>query len=1160
MSRKGYNWRARKVVETIIDDSTTKNIDLDIAVKGSYDASNELVLPSKKRKTKIKKDNIKVTRILSKKQRKKYEKILEKKKKQEGRVALLEALQEVRAGPEELQQLTSLVSVQTKGLKRLFQERANPGKFNKPKKDQALVTGEVKLNSLSGTKRRKLTTVDLNEPQINDPNVVGFEESEESDEDSEDDCEEIKENIIKNEEIVEDDEEVVEEETEQKDDVVAQEVVKEVIEIKDDEVKQVENSVHETKIDRKPAVFVDVIRNEEIQAARLKLPILAEEQQIMEIINDNSVIILAGETGSGKTTQVPQFLYEAGYALKKQIAVTEPRRVAAISMSKRVAEEMNLSTKEISYLIRFEGNATDETKIKFMTDGVLLKELQSDFLLRKYSVVILDEAHERSVYTDILIGLLSRIVPLREKRGDPMKLIIMSATLRLEDFTSNKRLFKITPPVIKVDARQFPVTIHFNKRTSEDYLKEAFNKAVKINTTLPEGGILIFVTGQREVKSLVRKLRKAFPLKHKSKILEKEKEVKDREAKGEDDVADSDVEEGMRHALRNKKKKKLKVIPRINLDDYSLPGDTETASDVEDDLDSDREDSDVEVSMVTNAQPLWTLPLYSLLPSHKQQKVFQPPPAGCRMCIVSTNVAETSLTIPNVKYVVDTGKTKVKLYDKVTGVTSYVVHWTSKASSDQRAGRAGRTGPGHCYRLYSSAVFNDTFREFSPPEIQQKPVDDLYLQMKCMNIDKVVNFPFPTAPDLLQLKTAESRLETLGALTAGTVTALGKAISKFPVLPRYGKMLALSHQQDLLPYTVCMVAALSVQEVLLEVPILNTGPEELKAVRQKWAATRRQWAGLCNSLLLGDNMVLLRAVGAAEYANSQGKLEKFCDENGLRMKAIIEIRKLRMQLTNEIKKNLPEAEVTVDPKMPPPNDLQAKLLRQILLSGMGDQIAKKIAPEEVKEGEDRVKFKYAYHANNMEEPVFLHQGSVLRKTLPEYVVYQEIYETNKMYMRGVTAIEPEWLATYVPSLCNLGEPLDEPPPRFDEPSGKLFCTVTGTFGSQGWSLPSIEVPFPHTIEGFKWFARFVLEGKVCKKLAKYGGVLLSQPSIMVKSWAKLQPRTDAVLKALIGKDAMTRQGLLEVFRDEPTFLLQEYLKWVPESAHGEITLLWPPIG
>ncbi|PSN50887.1 putative ATP-dependent RNA helicase kurz [Blattella germanica] len=372
---------------------------------------------------------------------------------------------------------------------------------------------------------------------------------------------------------------------------------------------------------RKPAVFVAVNRTKEIQEGRLKLPILAEEQTIMETINENPVVVLAGETGS----------------------VTEPRRVAAISMSKRVAEEMNLSTKEISYLIRFEGNATDETQVKFMTDGVLLKEIQSDFLLTKYSVIILDEAHERSVYTDILIGLLSRIVPLRNKRNNPLRLIIMSATLRLEDFTENPRLFKVTPPVIKVESRQFPVTIHFNKRTATEYVAEAFSKACKIHTQLPEGGILIFLTGQQEVNTLVRKLRRAFPFQKKKKESgknEKHPENKDNgnetKCSDEDKISSADEEEmemDMQKAIQNaraakKKQDKVITLPDINLDNYSImPGD-DTELDLlgadDDDLgeiESDEEADQLNLGGLSSSQPMWVLPLYSLLPSYKQAQV-----------------------------------------------------------------------------------------------------------------------------------------------------------------------------------------------------------------------------------------------------------------------------------------------------------------------------------------------------------------------------------------------------------------------------------------------------------------------------------------------------------------------------------------------------------
>ncbi|XP_066255814.1 probable ATP-dependent RNA helicase kurz [Euwallacea similis] len=1142
MGKKRYNWKAREVVNTLIDDSTTKEIKLDLHVSGSYDHSNALVLPSTKRKTKVQEKKTKVTRILSKKHRKKLEKIVNTKKKKENRASLLESLQEVQASFEELSQLTSIASVQTKGLKKFFLETSNSDIVTSSF-GEAVVPKNI--NPIKGAKRKRLL-LSAEEPEgkkqkvNNDPNVVGF-ETESEDNSNEDESPPasptpLPENL-----------------KEENKEVLLTENTSEVIEITDQKpITSIPNC--------KPAVYVDVVRTAAIQAARVKLPILAEEQQIMEIINENSIIIVAGETGSGKTTQIPQFLYEAGYALDRQIAVTEPRRVAAISMSQRVAEEMSLSSKEVSYLIRFEGNVTDNTKIKFMTDGVLLKELQSDFLLKKYSVIILDEAHERSVFTDILIGFLSRLVPLRQKKGDPLKLIIMSATLRLADFTKNKRLFKISPPVINVEARQFPVTVHFNKRTDKNYLKAAYSKAVKIHTSLPEGGILVFVTGQREVNHLVKKLRKAFPSKKgKNKFKDAKVESELKEENISEDEDDEYFNKGGKKKV-NQKKKKIRVIPKVNLDDYSIENDIESFSGEEyDGLSSEDEEIIEDVAVYKNSPLLWAVPLYSMLPTHKQQMVFRAPPEGHRLCIVSTNVAETSLTIPNIKYVVDSGKAKVKLYDKITGLTTQVVTWTSKASANQRAGRAGRTGPGHCYRLYSSAVFNDEFLEFSSPEIQQKPVDDIYLQLKCMHVQKIMNFPFPTAPDMLQLATAEKRLELLGVLKNGQVTPLGRTVAKYPVLPRFGKMLALSHQFDLLPYTVCLVAALSVQEVLLETPIQAISPEGQKAMREKWKMLRQQWAGTGNSLLLGDAGVLLKAVGAAEYEHSKGKLQEFCDKSGLRHKAVIEIRKLRLQLTSEIKKNFSYDDLVVDPNMEPPTDIQAKLLRQILLCGMGDQLAKKVSLDEVKDREDRAKFKYAYWANNMEDPVYLHQSSVLRKTLPEFVVYQEIYETNRIYMRGVTAIDVEWMPIYVPTLCNLSEPLLDIPPYYNQETGKVHCLITGTIGTQAWLLPQLDAPYPEGIDCIKWFASFLLEGKPFKKLKKYANNLLSQPNVMVKKWANLQPRTRSLLQALVEKKISSKQALEDVWKEDSKYLLNEYLNWLPQSGHAEASLMWPPI-
>lgn len=1134
---KRHNVKARTVHNIDIDNSSTKEIAIDFNhKKDGFDNCNALVLPSKKRKTVIKDKKKQVKRLLSKKKRKLLEKVVEKKNKKKARAELVEGLSEINVSQEELKQYVSLSTLQTKGLKRYLQES-----------EQELTGKKVKF-------------VKEPEKQVIPNALKGMTITKDSS--SEDSVEESDES-----------------EDEKSKDEIAQ-VLKGVLGVQQDKIETFLNKKtcqskeqikkpeleKKPKQEKKPALYVSLDRKPEVQEARLKLPILGEEQRIIEAITENPVVIITGETGSGKTTQVPQFLYERGYAQSKMIGITEPRRVAAFSMSERVAKEMNLTSKEVSYLIRFEGNVTPETKVKFMTDGVLLKEVQSDFLLKNYSVIILDEAHERSIYTDILIGLLTRIVTLREKKGDPLKLIIMSATLRVDDFTENTRLFRVKPPVINVESRQFPVTIHFNKRTEVDYIKESIKKSIKIHTRLPDGGILIFLTGQREVNTVVKKLRQMFPYRKKKwekKVEKLEKIESDEESQNSEDEFFS------KGKKKTKRKDLIKQIelPSIDLDSYSAvpPDDTQDdLIDVETDEDLD-EDENFGLDDATKLQPLWVLPLYSLLSSEKQAKVFQPPPEGCRLCVVSTNVAETSLTIPNIKYVVDSGRCKTRMYDKVTGVTTFVIGYTSKAGANQRAGRAGRTSTGHCFRLYSSAVFNDQFENYSEPEICRKPVDELILQMKILNIDKVVNFPFPTPPGEEQLKNAEKRLRLLGALEqpslipnakdsyCSKVTNLGKTIAAFPVAPRYGKMLALSQQNNLISYTVCLVAALSVQELLME----GFGSEDNE--KNRWIESRRSWAGSGNSFLLGDAMVLIRAVGAGEYASSRGKLSKFCSDNGIREKAMSEIRKLRLQLTNEILLNVPSLDVTIDPKMGPPTDLQAKLLRQIILSGMVDQVAHKLSAEEIQERDGKKKWKYAYKTLEMEEPVFMHSTCVLKRTAPEWVVYQELYETNKTYMRGITAIEPEWLPKFAPMLCNLSEPMSDPSPWYNAETGTVFCYRTGTFGKGGWELPQIEIEYPNNLEGIKWFVKFFLEGEIFPKLKKFVPSLLTSPGSVTKPWAKLLTRIELITKLLLSKGIMTKDKLIDKWNSDPKFLLSAYQKWLPESAHAEVMLMWPPL-
>ena len=677
-NKRGYNWKARQNVSGTVDNSETDKLATKIALpthEYSVDTSdsNALVLPSKKRKFKADKDNEPVGRILSKKKRKHLEKVVDRRKKKEERSDLLEKLEKVQADSSLLSQMVSLSSIQTKGLKKVFAEED----WKERMKESGITLQKVVMeyDDVELPKKVKLKKPKKPEvPVIDDPNVLGFANSSSDESGSSSEAEEFEDESEMPAEIIEKSEEI-------------EEKLEEVEKIEDTTSKPIETKKVEfvEKFENVP-----VFRTPEVIESRSKLPIIGEEDIIVDAIRNNDVLIIAGETGSGKTTQVPQFLYEAGFTKDRLIGVTEPRRVAAIAMASRVSTEMNLEENTIvSYQIRFDDKTKPETKIKFMTDGVLLREAEKDPLLKKYSVIIIDEAHERSVSTDILIGHLSRFVYKRnsekyaEKYGK-LKLVIMSATLRVEDFMPNSarkiQLFKSAPPLINVESRQYDVQIHFNRKTPEEngYLDEAFRKICKIHRTLPEGGILVFVTGQDEVRQLVKKLRKLFP---------------SREYKVDEN--DEDKLDAV----------KLKKVPKVDLNAYETkPEEKEentTENDQKENEDDEEMDEDLEgVTVDKLTPPLWTLPLYSKLDPLEQRKVFQSAPENHRLCVISTNVSETSLTIPGVKYVVDTGKMKIRLYDKVTGVSTYQVMNTSKAQADQRAGRAGRQGPGHCYRYF----------------------------------------------------------------------------------------------------------------------------------------------------------------------------------------------------------------------------------------------------------------------------------------------------------------------------------------------------------------------------------------------------------------------------------------------------------------------------
>ncbi|KAG9035596.1 putative ATP-dependent RNA helicase DHR1 [Tulasnella sp. JGI-2019a] len=891
---------------------------------------------------------------------------------------------------------------------------------------------------------------------------------------------------------------------------------------------QSESDSGEIKTGPKPKNSVTIVRSEEVMESRLRLPILAEEQTIMETVLFNPVTVICGETGSGKTTQVPQFLFEAGFGSPDSdnpgmIGITQPRRVAAMSMASRVAHELSLPADRVSYQIRYDATVSPETSIKFMTDGVLLRELTRDFLLSKYSVIIVDEAHERSMNTDILIGVLSRVLKLREdswKQGKggikPLRLIIMSATLRVADFRDNKTLFTTPPPLINVDTRQFPVTMHYNRRTSHDYMNEVVRKATKIHCRLPPGGILIFLTGQDEINAVCRKLEKQFG--PKTVAQKREERVIGGSGSGDSYHSGSDVEVTKGHPTHGGTMKLKSTVAaaregvmepdeidigvtRIDADELTNVKDNGDNNDIDSDRASEDEADEDEADLDTGNSdiPMHILPLYSLLPAEKQIKVFSPPPIGSRLVVVATNVAETSLTIPGVSYVVDAGRAKQRHHDFRNGIESFSVGWISQASAAQRAGRAGRTGPGHCYRLYSSAFYESHFQKFDEPEILRMPIEGVVLQMKSMHIDAVINFPFPTPPNRDGLRRAEKLLTYLGALenpespakvspykrplslfSGGRITDLGRAMAVFPVSPRYSKMLVVGQQHGCLPYVIALVAAMSVGDPFLrEDSIINDGNDSDKGdsdleselahirsidAREKEARRLKRRAFFKSQALYmsigsqSDVFQVLSVVGAYEY---EGGTLAFCQKHFVRPKAMEEIHKLRAQISYIVQANFSaaSAEFNSTRKLPPPSTIQLKALRQFLTAGFIDHVAarKDVVDKRAATGTKVTSSRgVPYRAMDIEEDVFIHPSSIIaQQTAPEWIVYQDVVRTGKVWLKGVTIINPAWLPSLGPSLCTFSKPLELPASA--KKLGSELKVVTPHFGPQAWSLPNVRL-------------------------------------------------------------------------------------------------------
>ncbi|KAF8656891.1 hypothetical protein HU200_060453 [Digitaria exilis] len=629
-----------------------------------------------------------------------------------------------------------------------------------------------------------------------------------------------------------------------------------------------------------------------IQEQRQSLPIYKLKKELIQAVHDNQVLVVIGETGSGKTTQVTQYLAEAGYTTRGKIGCTQPRRVAAMSVAKRVAEEFGCRLgEEVGYAIRFEDCTGPETVIKYMTDGMLLREILVDENLSQYSVIMLDEAHERTIHTDVLFGLLKQLI----KRRSDMRLIVTSATLDAEKFSG----YFFNCNIFTIPGRTFPVEILYTKQPESDYLDAALITVLQIHLTEPEGDILLFLTGQEEIDHACQ-------------------------------------------CLYERMKGLGKDVPELII-----------------------------------------LPVYSALPSEMQSKIFDPAPPGKRKVVVATNIAEASLTIDGIYYVVDPGFAKINVYNSKQGLDSLVITPISQASAKQRAGRAGRTGPGKCYRLYTESAYRNEMSPTTIPEIQRINLGSTVLNMKAMGINDLLSFDFMDPPAPQALISAMEQLYSLGALDEeGLLTKLGRKMAEFPLDPPLSKMLLASVDLG------CS------DEILTIIAMIQTGNIFYRP-REKQAQADQKRAKFFQPE--GDHLTLLAVYEAWKAKNFSGP---WCFENFVQSRSLRRAQDVRKQLLTIMDRY--KLDVVSAGK-------NFTKIRKAITAGFFFHAARK-DPQE------------GYRTLVENQPVYIHPSSALFQRQPDWVIYHELVMTTKEYMREVTVIDPKWLVELAPRFYKGADP------------------------------------------------------------------------------------------------------------------------------------------
>ncbi|KAF9046466.1 pre-mRNA splicing factor [Panaeolus papilionaceus] len=649
-------------------------------------------------------------------------------------------------------------------------------------------------------------------------------------------------------------------------------------------------------------------RAKTIEETRKNLPIYQYKEQLIEAIKEHQVLIVVAETGSGKTTQLPQYLHEAGYTADGlKVGCTQPRRVAAMSVAARVAEEMGTKVGyEVGYSIRFEDCTSDKTVLKYMTDGMLLREFLTEPDLAGYSALIIDEAHERTLSTDILFALVKDIARFRPE----LRLLISSATMDAEKFSEyfdgaptfyGKWPFLFTNAgnltIFSVPGRQFPVDIHYTPQPEANYLHAAITTVFQIHTTQPKGDILVFLTGQEEIEACHENLQETA------------------------------------RALGNKIKE------------------------------------------------LIICPIYANLPSEMQAKIFEPTPEGARKVVLATNIAETSITIDGVVFVIDPGFVKQNSYNPRTGMSSLIVVPCSRASANQRAGRAGRVGPGKAFRLYTKWAFSNELEANTVPEIQRTNLGMVVLLLKSLGINDLIGFEFLDPPPGETLMRALELLYALGALNdRGELTKLGRRMAEFPVDPMLSKAIISSEKYS------CTDEVLTIISMLSESGSLFYRPKDKKLhadqARQNFVRPG------------GDHFTLLNVWEQWAETNYS---QQFCYEQFLQFKSISRARDIRDQLAGLCER----VEVVIQGN---PNSNDIIPVQKAITSGYFYNTA-----QLQKSGD-------SYRTLKTNHTVYIHPSSSLFQHQPpvKTLLYYELVMTTKSYMRQVMEIKPAWLLEVAP--------------------------------------------------------------------------------------------------------------------------------------------------